>query len=412
MDLRFLMCAATCWVFGGVSADAQTRLPEARLIESLRIDGAREGFGAPFGFVRVGANGQIAFADWTSFRIVIYHADGRRLAAVGREGNGPGEFSSVAFRGGRRASFAGGLVGDTLWAYESGPRRLSRFTTSGRVIGTTSVPGPAQLRSRTNPDERLAAFAPTALTRDGEMIGRGTVVRAVDASGVPGTSAQNFTHLVAVSFRDSTFRRVLPLGAPVPSVEVTDRRSGQILSVSAVGHSGPLTATSPDASRVVLLDRVVSANAAEFVLTVQTPTGDTIYSRRHPTTRLPLPQEQVDAQVEAALRDLRAAQGVRWEARTLDDLAARLRATAGRARSGVTGVLAGNDGTTWISTIESEGARTQYYVYDERGNAMFRVFHARAHLMHSADRNNVWVTEYDRDGIPSIVRYRVELSGR
>src|SRR5690606_11957666 len=52
-------------------------------------------------------------------------AEGRLVRVVGREGSGPGEF---------RRLDALGLLGDTLWVFDSGNTRFGYFTLDGELI--------------------------------------------------------------------------------------------------------------------------------------------------------------------------------------------------------------------------------------------------------------------------------------
>lgn len=72
-------------------------------------------------------SGAIAVADEATKAIRIYGADGRFLRALGRDGDGPGEFRRIA------SLFA---VGDTLIAYDAALRRLTSYSVDGRLLWT------------------------------------------------------------------------------------------------------------------------------------------------------------------------------------------------------------------------------------------------------------------------------------
>ena len=76
------------------------------------------------GALRLG-DGRIAIADQGTRAIRIFDANGRFVRAIGREGGGPGEFSSIT-----RLEL---LAGDSLAAYDGLRVTLTVFDTSGRM---------------------------------------------------------------------------------------------------------------------------------------------------------------------------------------------------------------------------------------------------------------------------------------
>ena len=69
-------------------------------------------------------------------------------------------------------------------------------------------------------------------------------------------------------------------------------------------------------------------------------------------------------------------------------------------------LVVGNDGTLWLSRWPV-GRTRSWLVLDERGNRRGRVELPATLRVHAASTTQVWGTQPDRDGIPSIVRYRV-----
>ena len=103
--------------------------------EPLAVYGSVEGVAAG-GFVHVvdvarGPSGMIAVADGQLLSISLFGADGNLFATMGRQGEGPGEFSSI-----------GSLVSDPegrLFAYDDGRRRLSEWTFEGDFVRDTRL---------------------------------------------------------------------------------------------------------------------------------------------------------------------------------------------------------------------------------------------------------------------------------
>lgn len=79
----------------------------------------------------VGPGDRIYSAHTQESTILVHDPDGRRVARIGRRGDGPGEFRILG---------AIGFLGDTLWAFDVGMSRVSYFTPAGALLGTTTVP--------------------------------------------------------------------------------------------------------------------------------------------------------------------------------------------------------------------------------------------------------------------------------
>ncbi len=103
--------------------------------EPVTIYGSVDGVAAG-GFVHVvgvahGPSGMIAVADGQLLSISLFGADGNLVATMGRQGEGPGEFSSI-----------GSLVSDAegrLFAFDDGHQRLSEWTFEGDFVRDTRL---------------------------------------------------------------------------------------------------------------------------------------------------------------------------------------------------------------------------------------------------------------------------------
>ena len=103
--------------------------------EPVTIYGSVDGVAAG-GFVHVlgvarGPSGMIAVADGQLMSISLFGADGNLVATMGRRGEGPGEFSSIAT-----------LVNDPegrLFAFDDGHQRLSEWTFEGDFVRDTRL---------------------------------------------------------------------------------------------------------------------------------------------------------------------------------------------------------------------------------------------------------------------------------
>ncbi|MDE0110346.1 MAG: 6-bladed beta-propeller [Bryobacterales bacterium] len=76
------------------------------------------------------SNGIFAIADMSDKDIKLYDRNGERVGTVGREGEGPGEFTSLM-----SATF----VGDSIFAYDFAEDRLSIFGATGQFARSSEV---------------------------------------------------------------------------------------------------------------------------------------------------------------------------------------------------------------------------------------------------------------------------------
>ena len=131
-----LLAAALAFTACAVPEDTPTEAPLWTVgSEPLAIYGsAGEDPDNEFGYVADvvrGPEGTIAAADGLDYSLSFFSADGELRAKVGREGEGPGEFSGIA-----------GLVSapeGRLFAFDEGLQRLSEWTFDGDYVGDTRL---------------------------------------------------------------------------------------------------------------------------------------------------------------------------------------------------------------------------------------------------------------------------------
>jgi hypothetical protein len=92
-----------------------------------------EGFWGPIDMVSVADH--VWILDHKADRVYRYDSRGRYLATLSRQGHGPGELSGA---------MAIGAVGDTLWVFNAGNRRIDYWDMSGNVVGTQPLPEGAE----------------------------------------------------------------------------------------------------------------------------------------------------------------------------------------------------------------------------------------------------------------------------
>lgn len=99
-SLVLVSCAA--WVlFSGCPASGQSDTPaRLQLVETLRLgdetDSDSPVFGRIEGLVAIDGNGRIFVGEGQDPKVFVFDADGTLAAALGRQGDGPGEFTGLA----------------------------------------------------------------------------------------------------------------------------------------------------------------------------------------------------------------------------------------------------------------------------------------------------------------------------
>jgi len=81
--------------------------------------------------VRTRDDGSIIVADEGAGEILVYDTDGGHSLTLGRRGDGPGEFAT--------GPVIAGLAGDTVYAWDSGHRRVTSFSGEGDLLETTTL---------------------------------------------------------------------------------------------------------------------------------------------------------------------------------------------------------------------------------------------------------------------------------
>jgi hypothetical protein len=108
--------------------------PPLGLVEELqiaRVDDPARGFSA-IAAIDIADDGTIFVLDWKECHVRVFSRAGELVTTFGRKGQGPGEFSRPDRLG---------LLGDSVWVSDPGNRRITFFTTRGRLI--RSVPAPS-----------------------------------------------------------------------------------------------------------------------------------------------------------------------------------------------------------------------------------------------------------------------------
>jgi hypothetical protein len=342
--------------------------------------------------------------------------DGEPLGAVGRRGEGPGEFGSP---------FSFGALGDSLWVHDMGLQRFTRFGWDGTLLG--SLPAPIDLGTREGATVGEYPVRAAGLLADGTVhamtpgfsqdIAEGRLTRIAhvrqDADAVP---------LDTVAW--------VPVGAS--STLALIRETGGVFTAQPFGDAMIALAT-PDGTALLLLERTAADSpgpaAFRVIRVAMVPTddgdapGDTVRITEVPYQALPIPAGEVAREIDRVTDQLWSFMGERLgvprnQMRRQVEAAAYLPAT----RPPAARIVAGFDGSTWIELLEAppdpvedpggaSGAAppppTRWLVLDPEGGLLRRVDVPPRVRVLAATVDRFWGTETDELEVEYLVRYRV-----
>jgi hypothetical protein len=362
------------------SLHAQPDAPRVRIIEELRLDATAEDF-PRVAQVYVGPRRQIVVPIQTDQQLRVYDAAGKRLAAFGRRGAGPGEFFHMSFVG---------WSGDSIWVGDIRQRRTTFIGPDYKLIRTEIWP---QSDRREGETARISAFDPLALLPDGSWLGQAVIWSA---------NRDGYRSILAVRSPTGSMRTVLAMNFE------TDPR---MMWIAGFGRDVPFSlqpqySFAYDGSRVAELTAPMpSAETSFFAVTVYRASGDTAFTRRYPFRGVPIPKRVADSALAAMIPAAgRATEGPA-------DLPQRFQAMARERMSSwyipVETITLGLDQTIWVGMRPTEEGRL-YLVLNNRGDPVASMLLPRTSRLRQATATQVWVTETDNDGLTSVVRYRVQ----
>jgi hypothetical protein len=395
LQLVYSIIVAALTVSGELRA--QPTPPRARLTEELRLDATIEDF-PRVGRVYVGPRGQIVVPIAQDNNLRIYDSTGRRTAVFGRKGAGPGEFQSIT---------AVGWVADTMWVVDFRQLRVTYVSPAATVLRTmtypiSSVARPARGAVGPPPPGGFTRFTPDAILTDASMIGDAAVLQLGASRATSGYRA-----IIRVVPGGGQHRQI----ARLPNSE--DER--WMMVIGGLGNpipftAQPFTAVSPSGDRVAHMTSVAtSREGGTFTVTLLRTTGDTAFVRTFPFRGVLVPQSAKDS----ALAEFIPRSGAVREGSA--DLPRRFQAMARQKMPaifpGVEALLLGLDNTVWVGLRRTAEGQTML-VLDGRGEPVASVLLPPGSRLLQASATRVWIAETDRDGLTSVVRYRVSNIAR
>lgn len=387
-----VLCCTTAPVVSWTCADAETsnrpsaRTPEVPrwvLEEDLRIDGMVEDL-VPIFDMALGPNGVIGLTQPHSYSIRLYDSSGELIAAVGRRGEGPGEFQEPLLIA---------WVGNSFSVYDPGLQRFTLLDANGNVKGTANATSRFALDRPAKDRPPVGHAFMMRLTAEGDVLAQ--VLPFLGGSEDP---EGRLTHVI----RADTYGRVQQILARVDDQPQQIEVGSETRRASAPMPLQNLSKLelAPDGGRLILAKADLEGEAAgTYAVTSIGLDGDTLFHHRYAFEPFWISDEYADSLVEAGARSME-----REHPRLAR--AYRRRATLPPMMPPVLSLKNGEDGTIWIR-LRTRSRDREYLVLDEMGEPLGRVSLPTERPLYMADRSYVWTTERNELDVPTLVRYRI-----
>jgi hypothetical protein len=388
---------------GQLDIDALPRLGAEADMRIGSVDDPEIGF-SRIGRVDVGRDGRIYVYEWQDMQIRVYGPDGELSHRIGRRGEGPGELQ-------RPGPF--GVVGDTVWTFQSAGNRITLFDRDGALLSTGRVTLPGiPLWNRC-----YGYVLPWDMRPDGlftSRLGRVACSRNDPAAEVGATDSIRVPRVLF----DASGEVVDTIGwDPRPPPRMARPPAEERDEVTFVEIGGrPFSVPQPPTElpqwiglhdgRVVVSVPIPTSADAAFTVTRIAPSGDTVYHRVLHYTARPYISAQLDALAEEASGgmlltgpgppDPAVARRLR-ESMDFPDL-----------RPATEGAQIDEDERLWIPRYDPGAAVSRWVLLDATGLLLGELeLPAGFRLMWSRS-DAVWGVELDELDVPWLVRYRID----
>jgi hypothetical protein len=374
-----------------LSASAQTP-PRKQIVEDLRLDGAAEDFPtAPRVFV--GPHGQIAVWVSEDQSVRLYDSTGAKIAAIGRQGSGPGE---------SRLANAMGFKADTFWTYDLRNQRLMFVTPTGKLLRHEVLRPELNLGASldsTREDRRGAmySFNPVMIAPNGQLVAYAFEVVGRDESG---RTRQQQSFLLADLDGANRKRVGTQVRSPAPTqvdLRIDEKRTAYA-GIPFLTY--PSMVYSTNGTRFGTFTHTFNGGGGTYNVIVVKTNGDTVFSRTYPFTGKPIPAAIRDSAIER-IRFLKT-----YEPRIQAALSDLVKPLTPRVYRAVEGLVIGRDNTTWLS-MRADGSTKEVVALNDKGDPILSVRIPSNAELKEASLTMLWVVEKDADDLPSVVRYRI-----
>lgn len=361
---------------------AQRPRPGGRLVEDLRIE-SRDSDSlvlTAVADIEVGPDGHVYVILPDERTVRVFDHRGQSLQRIGTRGSGPGEFQWPMRLGWKQ---------DTLWVWDPTTARVSLFSRRGTFM--RSIP--------------VGTVGSTRLLADGSI-----AIKRYDEDAVRSASGRLSAPLLLYT---SAGRIVDTL------VDITVVPTGPLLIPMGRGMAQaqqpfsaiPLWATFPDGRGVVLVRRDLANRPGPAIYTVTRfgLRGDTAFSRAFSYTAAAVSDAAIEAIVDSWVERLKRHPGPGGTSPVIDRTVIRRAIDRPETTPPISELVLGRDGTIWLRREDATPSReATWLLLDDRGHSIGEVRAPKEVQLFRADQRNAWGVARDDDGVPVIVRYRIE----
>jgi hypothetical protein len=383
--------------------------------EEMRIgdvDDPYAGFSQPFG-VTVDRDGRIYVLEATERQIRVYDEGGRILRRIGGPGEGPGEFAGVP---------RFGVVGDTVWAWDTRANRITLFDREGTLLSTGRTDGvQVALWGSTS----YGYVLPTEMRADGLFTGSLSRVSFNRNSPPTGVQPTDSVPVPKVLF-DASGAVVDTIGwepsppprmARPPSLESAYQTldvGGRRMGVPRPPTTLPYWVALHDGRIVLDVPEATDPSGGIFTLTRHGTSGDTVYHRELQYRPVPYSSAELDSIAARAARGAPGG-GVGYVpgAESVPDnydvirLALRGAMDFPPYRQPISYAEVGNDHSVWLFRDDFESDVDRWIVLDPDGTPRGELGLPASTRLYWMEGDRVWAVVPGEFDVPWLVRYRI-----
>ncbi len=414
--LVLALALASCGDASGVSGGGGSvdGLPALQITEELRVghlDDPDLGFSV-VGRVDVDEEGRLYVLEMMGRQIRVHGENGALLRRIGRQGEGPGEFSG---------SLHFGVRGDTLWVVDTQLQRITLFDLEGRVRSTAHVDRiPIRLQP---PQTSVGINFPSMMLPDGSFLGdirlwMGATSAPVPPDGPPLSASDT---ILIPRIRFAADGAVVDTAGWYPYLPVTPaslepvRIGGTDYRLPDPPRNRPEAVFLEDGHFWIEGPTPRSPEDAVFSVTRMGLRGDTVFHREYRYD----PREYGPRLDRMAWNAVRNPTGVlRLVGGTVEipdmpaDSAARFEQVRARLdfppfQPPVGQAIPASDGSLWLEREDEGGAERRWLFLDADGEPQGHLTLPRETRIGWSGGDRLWLVELDEFEVPWLVRYRI-----